>query len=240
MSNLKGFIFGVLALAASVPALAISTQEARVFDGLINGAYTDGTANGLFFISRYGDSVLLASNDVLLMFSIDSAKKVNALHAKATVVNQSGGVVVWNRYGDYLETINPRGGVTEASYVRDFTNQEREFLAKAAAKIGAPAPKAAEPQAIRASFPCEKASTKIEKMICSDPVLAELDVTLAARYKSERTLSDDKDLSKREQRGWMKERNQCSTPQCVADSYVNRIDQLETVIRYMNKPAEFR
>ena len=77
-----------------------------------------------------------------------------------------------------------------------------------------------------ASFDCEKASTKIEKLICSDESLSKLDDDLSAAYKS--ALQDDKQATaiRLNQMQWMKSRNKCSEIICIKDAYTTRIAQL--------------
>ncbi|QNQ11771.1 lysozyme inhibitor LprI family protein [Sphingomonas alpina] len=59
-----------------------------------------------------------------------------------------------------------------------------------------------------ASFDCAKASTRVEKLICSDPQLSHLDDSLAAAYREALKLWDGRIAAyvKLTQRGWMGER----------------------------------
>jgi uncharacterized protein len=77
-----------------------------------------------------------------------------------------------------------------------------------------------------ASFDCEKASTKIEKLICSDDALSKLDDDLSAAYDS--ALQDDKQATaiRHNQMQWLKSRNRCSEINCIKDAYTTRIAQL--------------
>ncbi|WP_051435617.1 lysozyme inhibitor LprI family protein [Shewanella fidelis] len=81
-----------------------------------------------------------------------------------------------------------------------------------------------------ASFDCTKAKAKIEKQICADDELSQLDTELMAAYKLYRAqLADEGKLQlKHAQRAWLKQRNKdCSddTSAC-ADIYQQRITQL--------------
>jgi len=54
-----------------------------------------------------------------------------------------------------------------------------------------------------ASFDCSKASSKVEKMICTDEALSAADEKLAEAYKTARTSSSDKQALKEQQRNWI-------------------------------------
>jgi len=79
------------------------------------------------------------------------------------------------------------------------------------------------------SFDCTKASTSIEKSICSDPLLGQLDGALSENYKH-MLASNIGDGARNElratQRKWISERNACTNNQCVVDAYRKRIDEV--------------
>ncbi|MBN2824299.1 MAG: DUF1311 domain-containing protein, partial [Campylobacterales bacterium] len=76
------------------------------------------------------------------------------------------------------------------------------------------------------SFDCQKASTDVEKLICSDSELSAMDETMARAYKS--ALQNDGDRVKMQQLRWLKyTRNDCSTLMCLKDAYKLQIDRLE-------------
>jgi uncharacterized protein len=83
------------------------------------------------------------------------------------------------------------------------------------------------------SFDCAKASSDVEKLICSDAGLAELDRSLADLYHRvlENTPKGEQKLLKAEQRGWVKGRDDCwkadDLRDCVAGEYRARIDELK-------------
>lgn len=65
------------------------------------------------------------------------------------------------------------------------------------------------------SFNCHNAGNPIEYAICGDAELAELDITMARRYKAARrgATGDGKESIKRQQRAWIAARNKrCATP----------------------------
>ncbi|MDC0112392.1 hypothetical protein OAH95_00555 [Burkholderiaceae bacterium] len=82
------------------------------------------------------------------------------------------------------------------------------------------------------SFDCKKASSSVEKAICGDPKLMELDVDLAASYKRGRSESSEK-RSKwivSTQREWLKRRKTCplqGMQGCLVGRYTDRLEVLE-------------
>jgi uncharacterized protein len=79
-----------------------------------------------------------------------------------------------------------------------------------------------------ASFDCAKAKTKIDKLVCSDPKLSDLDDKLNALYKKVLELSPAPEDSKEQQRDWVKDpRNTCKDAACLERAYTSRISDLE-------------
>jgi uncharacterized protein len=80
--------------------------------------------------------------------------------------------------------------------------------------------------ALGASFDCAKASTSIEKTICSDKQLSELDDSLAVAYKNAASSSDSATVKAR-QRAWISdERNKCQDSSCLKAVYSKRLAEL--------------
>lgn len=79
------------------------------------------------------------------------------------------------------------------------------------------------------SFDCGKASTFVEKSICSVNVLGNLDGAMAENYKYMKA-SDIGDGAKSDltstQKQWMLERNKCTSIECVETAYRKRIDEI--------------
>jgi len=93
------------------------------------------------------------------------------------------------------------------------------------------------------SFDCAKVSNGPERLICNSQELSQLDVELGQAYKSlmEVTAESDKAETKREQIEWRRrDRDACSTADCVAKAYQDRIAELNTVDMHLRKPAEFK
>ncbi|WP_179403495.1 lysozyme inhibitor LprI family protein [Burkholderia guangdongensis] len=86
------------------------------------------------------------------------------------------------------------------------------------------------PLAHATSFDCKKASTYVEKTICSSPLLGKLDDALADNYRDMLATNlgdgpDNKSL-KKEQRAWIAQRNKCTTEKCLVDLYRKRVDDV--------------
>lgn len=80
-----------------------------------------------------------------------------------------------------------------------------------------------------ASFDCAKAKTDVEKAVCADPQLSDLDVQLAAAWRSMLNAVKDPAALRLKQREWAEGRSSCSEGEmqsCLADSYSARIKLL--------------
>jgi uncharacterized protein len=80
----------------------------------------------------------------------------------------------------------------------------------------------------RASFDCRKAVTAVEKLICGDKELRELDASMSQRYKQMVPPDDiESDKTMEDQRNWLKNvRNKCATADCLKLAYRERINVL--------------
>jgi uncharacterized protein len=91
-----------------------------------------------------------------------------------------------------------------------------------------PAAFAAQP-----SFKCTPQAKEVEKLICNDAELAQMDVTMAGLYKRvmKNTPKADQQELKAEQRGWLEGRNDCwkaaNHKACVKADYEARIQELK-------------
>ena len=82
-----------------------------------------------------------------------------------------------------------------------------------------------------ASFDCGKASTKVEKMICTT-ALTELDDEMNVAYQWALMRVDDKTQVIKPQRKWLETRNACELDMaCLWDAYVQRIRALEAQVK---------
>ncbi|WP_431103992.1 lysozyme inhibitor LprI family protein [Roseateles noduli] len=89
-------------------------------------------------------------------------------------------------------------------------------------------------QAEAASFDCKKAGGRIERLICGDPSLSELDDLLQTAYLSRGRPADDGDDLKvpekvvTEQKRWLATRNACRDAGCLETLYEQRIAALSS------------
>jgi uncharacterized protein len=75
-----------------------------------------------------------------------------------------------------------------------------------------------------AGFDCLRASTSVERMICSTPALSAADDQLAALYDARK--AKDKSVAS-SQRDWLRNvRNKCTTAECLTQAYATRIQAL--------------
>lgn len=77
-----------------------------------------------------------------------------------------------------------------------------------------------------ASFDCEKASTKIEKIVCGNVELSKLDEDLSRAYKAAMQSDNNSESTRQAQKKWIKERNNCQDTDCVILAYRTRISEL--------------
>ena len=77
-----------------------------------------------------------------------------------------------------------------------------------------------------ASFNCNRATTHVERLICSSETLSRMDDQLAAEFLKAKRTSLDGHLLNKEERNWLKERNDCVTETCLVQEYSLRLGQL--------------
>jgi uncharacterized protein len=78
-----------------------------------------------------------------------------------------------------------------------------------------------------ASYDCNQTLTAIEKMICSDSYLSEMDSELALAYDKARKGLLNRDALKADQIHWLKAvRNKCRDIECLRNAYVSRLQEL--------------
>ena len=81
--------------------------------------------------------------------------------------------------------------------------------------------------AYSASFDCAKASTAVEKSICSNATLSTLDDQLTAIYSKAFKASSTQSELKKHELDWIKtKRNICTTEDCISAAYSSRIAEL--------------
>jgi uncharacterized protein len=84
--------------------------------------------------------------------------------------------------------------------------------------------------AAAASFPCDKATTAVEKSICADPLVSELDEHLGRYYSAARAaLGTGKSCLAQDQKSWLKTRNACKDAKCLKRVYLARLATLDAL-----------
>lgn len=78
------------------------------------------------------------------------------------------------------------------------------------------------------SFDCKKAATMVEKMVCTETKLSDLDDQLSSSYKDTLENAVDHEGLKAGQRAWLGIRNKCQTTACLANAYAERISYLDS------------
>ncbi|WP_414440949.1 lysozyme inhibitor LprI family protein [Burkholderia sp. 22PA0106] len=86
-----------------------------------------------------------------------------------------------------------------------------------------------------ASFDCKAARTGVERSICSQPALGDLDSQLDTTYRQTVARAADPAAVSRSQRAWLAERNRCGDAACIEQAYRDRLGALAAV-----KSAEWR
>lgn len=95
-----------------------------------------------------------------------------------------------------------------------------------------------------ASFDCTKAASKIEKMICNNQELSDLDSRMAQAYKDALSVYDYYAGLQvtREQKNWLSHtRHRCNDDACLKSTYLSRIEKLNAPFapRPQRKPDAF-
>lgn len=93
----------------------------------------------------------------------------------------------------------------------------------------APAPAGVAARSPKPSFDCSKARSASEKMICSDPELAQMDRDLGRVHARARAQAADGRAFQRESdREWTRREQECRDRECLVDWYAQRRAQLES------------
>jgi len=85
--------------------------------------------------------------------------------------------------------------------------------------------------AAAASFPCEKAQSRIEKAICADAEVSQLDEYLGRYYSAARlALRGSASCLAADQRQWLSSvRNACQDAACLKKAYLERLGELHAI-----------
>jgi uncharacterized protein len=92
-----------------------------------------------------------------------------------------------------------------------------------------------------ASFDCNKASSKSEKLICSDQQLSQLDSELGKLYAQAKASATDADAFKNENiKRWKEREANCSDKQCLLNWYAARKVELSKWVNQSNNQQASR
>lgn len=88
-----------------------------------------------------------------------------------------------------------------------------------------------------ASFDCNKASGAAEHLVCANPQLASLDLTLAHDYRRlmAHAAQENKSAVRDEQRSWIKDRNDCGDEACLLNIYTSRLSAVGNQLGRINE-----
>ena len=86
---------------------------------------------------------------------------------------------------------------------------------------------------LAASFDCNSATTSVEKRICAEPVVSQLDEKLSKTYREAlRSVADPAGL-KRDQNKWLRDvRDKCSDSACLEKTYRSRLAVLQDLVEH--------
>lgn len=79
-----------------------------------------------------------------------------------------------------------------------------------------------------ASFDCTRSLTKVESMICEDPLLSSADSQLTALYQAARQPNN---TIAKSQKYWLEMRNSCDNTKCLIAAYDSRIGHLDAFMQ---------
>lgn len=74
---------------------------------------------------------------------------------------------------------------------------------------------------VQPSFPCARAATTVEQMICADPALATMDAAIGRFYAATHDA-----MKIGNQRTWLQQRNDCADRACLVDLYEGQLYDL--------------
>jgi uncharacterized protein len=78
-----------------------------------------------------------------------------------------------------------------------------------------------------ASFDCAKAATAVEKSICENEGLSQLDEMMTGAYKAQLAAHPNDPSIRNAQATWLQERNTCADDYCLLMAYLDRLKVLE-------------
>lgn len=88
-----------------------------------------------------------------------------------------------------------------------------------------------------ASFDCAKATARLDRLICANERLSQLDESLNQEYRKALAMGPDAEQIKSAQRSWLKSRNACQNAGCLEQTYRLRIAKLQATHQDTPAPA---
>ncbi|MEA3152471.1 MAG: hypothetical protein QOK44_60 [Betaproteobacteria bacterium] len=85
------------------------------------------------------------------------------------------------------------------------------------------------PHVHAASFDCAKRVTAVEKAICDDPALTQLDDQLAKAYEQVLDKVNDRTALVASQRIWLQQRDRCIDKRCLQRAYQDRLNDVKAI-----------
>jgi len=86
----------------------------------------------------------------------------------------------------------------------------------------------AVPAPVMAALDCSRAKTNVEKLLCSNPRLAEADDRMALAFRSAIRRGADPKMLMEAQRAWIHDaRDVCNDVECILKAYEERISDLD-------------
>ena len=81
-----------------------------------------------------------------------------------------------------------------------------------------------------ASFDCARAASPVERSICADKVVSELDDHMGRYYAgAQLALKESASCLQADQRDWLGRRNQCADRNCLENAYLDRLAELDAL-----------
>lgn len=237
---MKRIFAALMAISISLPVMANGASEyiGASFGGVYSTLYHE--SDGITMITTSNDRVYIYSAVVgaVTEWDIDS---IDYQDGVVNIVSPNGKTMLTMKhvFDDVKVTFDDGRGFT-LDHIRKFTRRDIAVLDSVITPVATNS--STKPKAnAKPSFNCEKASSKIEVMICSNEDLSAKDNEMSVAFKQAVAASGDGGAGiKKGQKAWMKERNKCGDTQCLIKSYQEQIDELVSLRTYMSKPAEFR
>lgn len=226
MTESKGGNAGLARLGVAVVALMLVALGGflswRHFHGAadMSGVWRGQTSNLTYVIDRHDDGYRLSvGGHRLQVKSVERDSMTGQL--VLTVRTDSGLLALWSfkpgqdSDGSPLLLLDQDGFANDQLHLqRQLTSVDRSRLAQL---------KIAKKPLWSPSFDCGRASTDAERMVCTDPTLAALDVQMAGRY---RTAINDASVVEA-QKTWIHDvRDACTDINCLHTAYQQRLSDL--------------